>query len=227
MTASSFDPRHGHDPAVRRAALERLDALIEAAPDPIPVPEEGRETPDRDPATAVRMALPRARDRADADMGAHLGDASSDAPPVAPPRTHRPRPGAAAGGRRGAGMGPGMGPGAMARGAGPAAGSPGGDRRRAVARRALAVLTETPEDGRGRVPGLEDAGVTVAGVDRLLDLLRGQAADPSRPAGRRAGVVLAELLKTATGDDAGAEAVDPGALRRLLARLRRQVEEGA
>jgi len=114
----------------------------------------------------------------------------------------------------------------MARGDGAVVGARGGGRRRAIAQRALAVLTETPEDGRGLVPGLEAAGVTVAGVDKLLDLLRGQAIDPSRPAGRRAAAVLDELLKAATGDEAGAEAVDPGAVRRLLARLRREVDEG-
>lgn len=107
-----------------------------------------------------------------------------------------------------------------ARGAGPLAGMKGqkGARPQARQRQILIkvhkILTQTPEDDRGRVP---DTPFTYTGVARLMDILRARAADESKPGAKAVGTIL----KFITAEDSEEQSAAGASIAKLQAMARR------
>ena len=100
-------------------------------------------------------------------------------------------------------------------GPGAAKGGPNRALQRKMLMKVHSVLTQTPEDGNGRVP---DTPFTQSGVARLMGLLEERSSDPSKPGAKLAGGVL-KFLRPAAGEDATSSGASVAKLQAVARRM--------
>lgn len=89
-----------------------------------------------------------------------------------------------------------------------AAGTAQGRQRRQMMMKIYAMLTQTPEEGTGMVPGTP---FSETGVAKLMSILRGRAAQENVPGAK----VAAGMLKFLAPQDPGAEAIGGASVEKL------------